>query len=251
MLRLIVLASLVDVLLVGCVSTPPPVMEGNVPTDILSAKYRDKPDIKAYAKSPTGRSWMSWNFCTVEDAVARARSGCEKNHGGPCEIIYIGPNRVDDQSETARRKLSASYVSEVRRRAAERPFTPLGSVSYAALTRRAGATPIVTTGAMHFDPRDICRGTLEGKIGDRQCRGQWVNKGREQPDSSFPLRGDVTMQCDGGSTLSGAFRLIRKVAGRINMVGSDGSVVRVVISDRADFSGLSTKNFELLWRALD
>ncbi len=251
MLRFIVLAFLVYVLLVGCAYKPPPIMKGNVPTDTLPAKYREKPDVKAYARSSTGRSWMSWGFCAVEDAVGRARSGCEKNHGGRCKIIYIGPNRVDDQSETARRKLSASYVSEVRRRAAERPFEPLGSISYAALTRRAGATPIVTTGVMNFDPRDICRGTLESKIGRHDCRGQWVYKSREQPDSSFPLRGDITMQCDGGITFSGTFRLIRKVAGRINMVGSEGSVVRAVVSDRADFSELSTKNFELLWQALE
>ena len=251
MLRLIVLAFLIDVLLVGCASKPPPIMEGNVTTDTLPAKYREKPDVKAYAKSSTGRWWMSWGFCAVEDAVARARSGCEKNHGGPCKIIYIGPNRVDDLSETDRRKLSASYVSEVRRRAAERPFEPLGSVSYAAMLSRTGATPVVTTGAMNFDPRDICRGTLESKIGDRHCRGQWVYKSREQPDSSFPLRGDVTMQCDGGITFSGAFRLIRKVAGRINMTGSEGSVVRAIVSDRADFSEMSTKNFELLWQALE
>ena len=35
------------------------------------------------------------------------------------------------------------------------------------------------------------------------------------------------------------------------MVGSDGSVVRAVVSDRADLSGLSAKNFELLWRTLE
>lgn len=251
MRRLIILMFFIDVILVGCASKPPPIMEGNVPTDTLPAKYQDKPDVKAYAKSSTGRSWMSWGFCAVEDAVARARSRCEKNHGGTCKIIYIGPNRVDDQSETTRRTLTASYVSEVRRRAAERPFEPLGSISYAALTRRAGAIPIVTTGVTNFDPRDICRGTLESKIGPHNCRGQWVYKSRERPDSSFPALGDVAMQCDGGIKFSGTFRLMRKVAGRINMVGSDGSVVRAVVSDRADLSGLSAKNFELLWRTLE
>ncbi len=49
MRRLIILVLLADVLLVGCASKPPPIVEGNVPTNTLPAKYRDKPDIKAYA----------------------------------------------------------------------------------------------------------------------------------------------------------------------------------------------------------
>ena len=250
--RLVCLIGCVAVLaFTGCAPAPSPTIEGNVPAASLPDDYRDKPDIKAFALSRSGRPWMTWAYCSLQDAIDVAGLGCERKHGEPCELRYVGANLVDRLDEATRGALFASYQAEARRRSATRPFEPLRSVSYALLGKGAGGPLVVTTGRMSFDPRNICHETIEGTLGRSPCRGAWATMGRERRSSSYPQIISIDIRCDDGRTLNGTSRLTHRFVGRARLVGADGQAARAVLSDRNDFSNLSLKNFELVWRALE
>jgi len=237
--------------LAGCTpSPPPPVVEGNVVPSSLPAYYRDRPDIKALARSVGGQYWIGWGFCSVRDATVYAKTTCEKRFGGSCKLEYIGPNRVDGLDDAERNAVAQKYQSQARRHSAALRPQPLASVSYAALTEEKSGAEHVTTGRVYFDPRNICRGTIEGDLGEHHCSGEWVSEGREDPAVLFPMNGTVSLTCGDELSYSGRAVFIKNGAGKLTADGSDGSTMRAVYSRRADLSNLSKQNFELIWQTV-
>ena len=237
-------------LIAGCGSQVPPVTQGNVPSSELPVEYRIKPDIKALARNPNGYFWMSWSFCSIKDATAVAEAQCERHSGSACHLEFIGPNRVDKLDAAARDAIARKYESDARRHSAELSPEPLASVSYAALTTEKNGAEHVTTGRMFFDPRNICRGTIDGAFGEHHCSGEWVSNGREDPTVLFPMNGTVSLACGAHLSYSGRVVFIKNGAGKVTADGSDGSTMRAVYSRRADLSNLSRENFNLIWQAV-
>lgn len=237
-------------LVAGCGSPVPPVSEGNAAPSELPADYRVKPDIKALARSPNGYFWISWGFCSIRDATAVAKAQCEKHSASACHLELIGPNRVDNLDAAARDAIARKYEADARRHSAELSPEPLASVSYAALTKEKSGAEHVTTGRMYFDPRNICRGTIDGAFGEHHCSGEWVSNGREDPAVLFPMKGTVSLACGKQLSYSGRALFIRNGAGKVTADGSDGSTMRAVYSRRADLSNLSRENFDLIWQTV-
>lgn len=237
-------------LVAGCGAPIPPVSEGNVAPSELPSDYRLKPDIKALARSDNGYFWISWSFCSVRDATVVAKAQCEKHSGGPCHMEFIGPNRVDNLDAAARNAIAEQYQAAARRHSAELTPEPLASASYAALTTEKSGAEHVTTGRIYFDPRNICRGTIDGALGEHHCSGEWVSDGREDPTQLFPVNGRVSLACGERLSYSGRVVFIKNGAGKVTADGSDGSSMRAVYSRRADLSNLSRENFDLLWQAV-
>ena len=86
-----------------------PIADGSVPENALPARYRDKLDIKAYARHPSGRTWTTYGWSTVHAAMESARSSCQREYGDPCTIVYVGPFRLADMKEETRKQTLMAY----------------------------------------------------------------------------------------------------------------------------------------------